>query len=290
MPIINLVHVTHNAKAQEICENAKEYKFKVRQKLGKVLGAYDGRPCGESFWANQDKTIFTQITDDEPVFPGFYSWWSIYPTETDESDSYTSVAKVKKAIDDDFLSGISSVINYLQAEPPESRYGNNGFVANFQSLLNVYARSRGADIGNVYIRNGGTLRYSFEICYVIIVCTNEDNKALKDFDPLTSSPEFKMNELIDSKGKIKNPAAIPTFCPKYVIENMSFGKCSYETTAFAFYFPSVDRTMSMRPGAECNRVPIEHIEVKCVKKQPKRKQPKGTEWLCPNKLQKDLRL
>lgn len=276
MPIINLVHVTHNAEAHEICMNAEEYKFEARKKLGKVLGAYDGRPCGESFRANQDKSKFTQITDDEPVFPDFYSWWSIYPTVDAVLDGCTSVAQVKVAVD--LLHKKRQemeVTDCLQPEP-DSHYGNNAFVCKFQSILNAYAKSRGTRIDKVYMRNGGTLRYTCKICYVIIVCIDEDEERLKHFNPLTPltmSEQFQTNGLVTVNGQIGNPAAISIFSPNYVIKKLQ-GLYSYETAAFAFYFPTEDGSLSMS-SRNCSKKPV--IHKKCTKTQP-------PQWKCPNDL------
>ena len=72
VPIFTLAHVTHNTEASEICRDFANRKF------GKILGAFDGRPCGESFRQSQAEPGYFQINADEAMLPGYYSWWGIF--------------------------------------------------------------------------------------------------------------------------------------------------------------------------------------------------------------------
>ena len=180
IPMNKLMHATHDAEAQQIKSVANIFNFRAAPKLGKVLGAYDGRPCGESFMSNPDHTSFAYISPNEPVFPGSYSWWSIY-SATDNS-----------------------------------RYGNNAFVCDFLHLLTSYATSRQVDLHKICIRKGGTLRYRQEICYVLIICHEADG----GFGALEfQSNKFQTNGLIDGCGRICNISATPTFYQQQYSDN-----------------------------------------------------------------------
>ena len=253
VPIFELSHVTHNVEAHAIRRERYRYVFNVNQKLGKDYG--------ESFQPWRDK--FVQILPHEAVFPGFYSWWGIHPSQSFRD----RIAGEVEVLDDD--GGLKVYVpNYLKAEP-ESFYGNNAFISKFQDLLMVYGHSRGSD--NLYIRKGGTLQYFREICYVLIICTGGDRKELEEFDPLTpKSPPFLANGLINERGKITDPTAIATFLPEYVVtwsvdkEEGEPGRYNYETVAFAFYFPNRDGSMQV---VNCKKVSVSHRKDFCVKKQ-----------------------
>ena len=211
--IKQLMHVTHDADAQKIASVDKMLKFRTAPKFGKVLGAYDGSPCGESFKSNPDHTLFDFITPNETVFPGLYSWWSIYPEK---------------------------------GETRNSRYGNNAFVCEFPHLLTAYAKSRQTDVHNVCLRKGGTLRYRQEICYVLIICKEGDgDRELSEFGPLEIlSNTFDTNGLTDENGRIDEISAIPTFHPELFMG-------SRETAAIAFYFPEIVLSVPVEKSSEC---------------------------------------
>ena len=174
--------------------------------------------------------------------------------------------------------------NYLKVNPG-SRYGNCAFVCKFEDLVNAYANARKVKVGNVCIRKGGTLRYDFEICYVLIVCSNsgEDKRELDDFEPLDREPyPFSANGFIGHNGKVVNPAAVPTFHARY---NISWSKhfseeepeyYSYENVAFAFYFPHKGSFMKVKEYTKCD---VDHRQEFCNKLQPTE-----DDWLCPNDM------
>ena len=308
VPIFRLAHVTHDSEASEIrCD----FEFKARKKYGKVLGAYDGRPCGESFRPSERRHHhgrYFQIKDHETVFPGYYSWWGIYPKYDDLTGDYIKPAEIRKDLDSlDHEKGLKAFVPSYIKSPPESIYGNHAFVSDFQHLLNSYAISRdklevkkvcirkGAtsrgklEVKNVCIRKGGTLRYFKEICYVLIVCIGgDDDEALSDFMPLEiDSDQFHTNGLIDDSGKIVKDTAIPTFHPKRVMpwiknkDKPEPERYSYETTAIAFYFP--DKCCNMKLSRnECTQEEVFHNKKFCSKKQPPQESDKGKNWKCPN--------
>ena len=270
VPIKNLFHVTHNGEADEICKEKLE--FKVCQKFGKVLGVYDGKKSpGESFRYNPGTGTFIKISDTETVFPGFYSWWGIYPKEVDVGEGFTFVDKIDEVISQ---LQMAKVVEYLKARP-DSRYGNRAFICKFQNILAAYAQSRGTEVCNVYMRKGGTLRYKYEICYVVIFCIDGDKEILSEF-PQVSKP-FDTNGLTDDKGKIINPSATPVFCPEYIMTDVAFKNYSYETTSFAFYYPD-ESSLQIDPQ-QCFEDTVDHKV--CIKTKPR---PGDCKFVCPNLL------
>ena len=268
VPIEYLTHVTHDKEASKICPDEDgPFEFKVRKKFGKTR-AYDGRSCGDSFRPSQVNVGYFQITDEYAVFPGYYSWWSVHLGLPDYIQGGLDRIKEEQLLK-------TFVPDYLNVNP-SSRYGNHSFVCNFEHLLTAYANARDIAIGNVCIRKGGTLRYKFEICYVLIICIDNDDDELADFDPLQlKSPEFQTNGLIRADGRLANPAAIGTFYPRCIISSTLSAKYSYENGAFAFYFPE-DRS-SMLVDC-CAKKRVNHKF--CIKTQP-------TElggWKCPNEI------
>lgn len=287
VPILTLAHVTHNAQAEGI---RKEYKFTTRQKVGKVLGEYDGRPCGESFrLCDSQGPWYDYIPPGNPVFPGFYSWWGIHSRQLDYSTVPDSELFTEAMVSPDEIERVITslhcqrirvyVPDYLKAQA-ESRYGNNAFCSKFPDLLRAYAKSRESEVNKICIRIGGTLRYPREICYVLIICidSTDDRKELSDFKLLQpDSKPYQTNGLIDHSGKVKDVSAIPTFHPEYIITWVNRNTYSYETTAFAFYYPTAG-SMTLC-SQKCFEVTIKH-EL-CIKTQPT---PEGGKWKCPNKL------
>ena len=263
-----LTHVTHNVEAGEICkeickeygEICKKYEFRAKPKFAKaanvgesyrLAGFYESGPTS-------GYPFYDQIPPGFTVFPGCYSWWGISPKMENnfEISNYPTYAYVP---------------DYLKSTL-ESRYGNNAFSSKFSDLLAAYARSRCTEVGNTYIRVGGTLRYRCEICYVLIVCTNSpmDVQTLSQFKPLpTESELYKTNGLINESGNVIDHSAILTFHPEYIYSwvNDSTKYYSYETTTFAFYFPE-ESSMQLDSENCSYNGEVVHEEKFCIKTQP----------------------
>ena len=279
VPIKHLTHVTHDKEASEIRQDGY-FEFKARKKFGKTRER-DGRSCGDSFRPSQVSVgYFFQITDEDAVFPGYHSWWSVYLEHT------TLPCGIQGVLDR--IEGFNTFVPDYLKYYPSSRYGNHSFVCNFEHLLTAYANARDIEIGNVCIRKGGTLRYKYEICYVLIICTdnNRDRRELADFNPLElKSSQFDTNGLITANGNIRDPAAIATFHPQCGIissakrigsdTNDKADKYSYENIAFSFYFPETSMVVE-----HCDNVTIEHNF--CIKTQPTTAE--GKDWQCPNTI------
>lgn len=235
VPIHKVSHVTHDREAEGIKHTGAYFTFKARQKCGKAY-IKDGRPLGESY-----KEVcpyqYEQIPETEPVLPGYYSWWGISLTGVSEAK------KIRQAIERELKRHRYelSLADYLK-DPPESRYGNNEFSTKLANILQSYWRSRQCRTREVYLKRGGTLRYRQEICYVIVICTKEDLDRLSDFPNL--KPEetevFNSNGLLSENGSIKDYRAVPIFETEYPIQSCNNQSCSWETMAFALYYPSDD--------------------------------------------------
>ena len=174
--------------------------------------------------------------------------------------------------------------DYLK-DPPESRYGNNEFSTKLANILQHYWRSRQCPMSEVYLKLGGTLRYREEICYVIMICTEEDLDSLSDFPNL--NPEetevFNSNGLLSKNGSIKNHCAVPIFKTEYPVQSCNNHSCSWEAMVFAFYYPSSDSVLRChKDNISCNR--IDHGY--CISTYPLMKYT-GTEWICPNDVSKE---
>ena len=271
VPIEYLSHITHDKEASEIRQDCQgqDGHFKAQKKFGKTR-EWDGRPCGDSFRPSQRSVGYFQITDKDAVFPGYHSWWSIQLVSTSLPPLRDDIQGVLQVIKEE-QSFTTFVPDYLSMNP-HSRYGNHVFFCTFEGLLRAYAKARDVEIGNVCIRMGGTLRYKFEICYVLIICTNKDGRELADFSPLEFiSRQFRTKGLITEDGNIENPAAIATFHPQCGIISSAkrtgsddkADKYSYENLAFSFYFPEPSMVVE-----NCNNDTIGHWPKSCIKKQP----------------------
>ena len=223
------------------------FQFRPGPKLGKKKRtSKEDLSCSESYRSNKEHTQFVYISSDEAIFPGFYSWWGIQPIQHIDPPHNVLFAE------------------YLK-KTPDSPYGNHAFLCNFEKVLSAYAESRKLDIGNICIRKGGTLRYIYEICYVLIVCSGADDDDLSEFEPIrTELEQFRMNGLIDNTGKIINVSAIPTFHPKYIVAQARDIKYSYEAATFAFYFPTQTEELCI-DKSQCTHEIVEHSRQNCLK-------------------------
>lgn len=290
IPVTKLSHVTHNKEAQDIKQTAT---FRFTQKMGKV---YDyGFPMGESFRddffqpggempENLRELNYKYIPWWESVMPqGFYSWWGLaadclvglqHPVLLDKRKYETCPP-------------------YLQ-DPPSSLYGNQEFSGDLHQVLLWYRNARSDYPNNpaeikpdVYLLLGGTLRYSYEICCVVIVCTEHDrnSEALKHYRPIPhfreipdghSDPVLLLGGLTDHNGRVKDFTAttIPQFYPRFIS-----GDASWASLAFAFYHSSSEKLPfdSHEFRIRCGH--ITHLEERCLKKKSA-----GNKGLCPNKL------
>ena len=291
-----LCHVTHNLQAGEIRPNwidRQHYTFKSKQELGKEY-IYDGRPLGETYLSivpfynlkefpefvgepiTPDQMKYQKIPGTDPVLPGYYSWWGINLEDQLPQEAIDAVRSLEQRG--------TYVAGYVK-HPPVSSNGNNAFCVSFYNLLKSYANSRQCSISKIHFKVGGTLRYRYEVCYVTIICTEDDLETFSNFndfkhEDILVNRVLELNGLVGQDGGVVNPRAVPTFSPEYVISYYSGTRKSinWEGIAFALYFPNSDLTL------RCPRAFVEERSIRhefCISKQPPTN-PQRMEWVCPN--------
>ena len=233
---------------------------------------------GEPITADEMK--YRKIPGTDPVLPGYYSWWGI--SLEDQLCTQQAIDAVREL--EKHGTYVAGYVKY----PPESTYGNNAFCVSFYDLLKSYANSRQCLLlSKIHLKVGGTLRYRHEICYVTIICTEDDLETFSKFNDFKPEDNLvnrvlKPNGLVDQDGGVVNPRAVPTFSPDYVINYYSGTRksISWEGIAFALYFPDSDLTLRC-PTAVVEERSISHKF--CTSKQPPMNPHRqGTKWVCPN--------
>ena len=165
-----------------------------------------------------------------------------------------------------------------------SIYGNRAFSCKFRDLIQSYAASRRSDVSKICIRKGGTLRYKKEICYVLIICIgcDKDREELSEYGVLQQQRQFQ--EKFSGLTNLLDDETTPTFNPEYIITSCAYislvDHYTYETAAFAFYFPDKDGVLAI-DRRFCSEAEIKHDKEWCIKTKPP---PQGGKWICPNDL------
>ena len=264
IPINMIRHVTHSEQAGDI-KRQTCYTFKPRAKYGK---AYDSEKEGS--YKKVSENTFQKLQQDERVIEGNLSWWGVdtysWYYSGDVHGRAFGLAAERLRKERVFVSPFIS-------NPRESPYGRHGFIVNLKNLLKYYKQSR-TGIVNIrdralFLRVGGTLRYRFEICYVVIVCTKHDHE-LECYPSLyTQSAIFDHKGLLFPSGRIKRKffesQETIDFKPQYVIKCVPQRQySSYEAPAFAFYYPETSTISSLKcpkevvtevqTGHRCNKL------------------------------------
>ena len=166
-----IAYVTHKSNMATIKEDDHSYHFEPKQKYGKCgYEVTDGSPLGESYRCVLDhktpttETQYTKVTDKELLLPdGYYVWW-----------------------------GSSNV--------KSSMYGTEKLATSFKSALSKFkwfhSNPDEQDLPDVHLRVGGTLHYKKEICYVIVIHTdNGASNEIEKLPPLRNNAHFNLNVL-----------------------------------------------------------------------------------------------
>lgn len=283
MKVRKLCHITHNQEASEI-KRRDECIFKVKSKYGKSgYGKYNGTPVGNSYEMYEPtkdlptiSTEYKHVDSTRKLLPGFYSWWSIDGTNNYKKEySFTP--------SDVFI------------DPPQSRYGNRKFSFDILPLLKAYQNSyprKAQDmiLPKIVFRCGGTLRYRHEICYVVIICTewstklNDEkypkmwNNIERAYHSYSNGEIYHINPI---KVAIKNGIRRTSRLPKSNSHKTKFDYYSWDTFAFAFYFPHKDCEL------KCPNRDIDNIHTVCHHLCNKSQPINGDSsyiYVCPNKL------
>ena len=98
----------------------------------------------------------------------------------------------------------------------------------------------------------------------------DDKDTLSGFTPPLTKRDtanlFQLNDFIKSKGSINSEAVkCLTFTPKHNITWANGKQYSYETTAFAFYFPDQQHCLQVERKS-CSKEIYEHDKRRCIKK------------------------
>ena len=256
IPILKVRHVTHSEQAGDI--RRANYSFKPKPKFGK-----------EETYKKIAENMFQKIEHDERVIEGDLSWWGVDTHSWYHSDDVRLHSK-------EFASAATALrskrifVSPFMSKLPASPYGRCGFIVGFKDLLRYYQESR-TDIANVrdrtlFLRIGGTLRYRYEICYVVIVCTKQD-KELEHYPSLyTRSDIFDHKGLLHQSGQIIEDKFFTSeetidFKIRYAIKCVPMKQYfSYETPAFTFYYPQTS-TVTTKSGLKCTPDKVEEIKI-----------------------------
>ena len=236
VPIHTLRHVTHTEQAQNIRPHSGQthYTFTSKAKCGKLYN--------EGSYSKLSENTFHKIEHYEWVLEGNLSWWGV------DAYSWYHSGDIHGKEFDLVASNLRSnhiYVSPFMATKRESRYGERGFLANFKELLKDYKESR-TDIEDsqdwaIFLRVGGTLRYCYEICYVVIVCTKHDKELEDCYPSLHDQPNviFDHNGVFLPSGEVDFESNHTLhFKPKYFIKSVHpQNSFSYEEPAFAFYYP-----------------------------------------------------
>ena len=275
-----LCHITHDEEYKEITKDTK-YVFKPRQKFGKVgyrnhfreqVGKSYVRCDVPSALPPNYQTDYRCVREDEEILPGYYIWWSI-------DHSCIPTMDLTKTIRSGYYSS-----EPFQT-PIKSHYGNHKITCNIRELLQCYQNAYGSPLPRIEFRCGGTLRYRNEICYVVIVCA-EENLSKEEFPVMW---EEVLKDGYGSDGKVES-VKLPQVIIRngilgyYVGDNFRDRKTtfySWDTYAFAFHFP--DETFTLEPKSdEIFHETVQHDGYKCPKRKPNPS--KKDKLTCPNDL------
>ena len=257
-----LCHVTHEQPAGKISRR-NSFKFIPTPKVGKAgYGIYDGSPVGESFITCEpndqppnDDTKYQRVSSTEDVFPGNYIWWSI----------------------DHCISGsVPWLYKPSETFSSSSWYGNVKFSGEIKEILGCYQKAYGTNpLPRIQFRCGGTLRYKYEICKVVIICT--------DAYPL---PEDEFPKMWEDHIKYTEDGRIKSVNLEVVIRNgiyevvLPSKKYSWDTYAFGLHFPNKTYSLKCPKSEKFKRSKIDHTFCITTKPDPNN----GNKFTCPNKL------
>ena len=185
-PITALVHSTHTEEKRSICQKQDGYaRFKANPKLPKSTASRKLQ------YSNDEWKEYPII---EELLPGKYVWFSMKPTLPEDPEFRKADYNVC------YVDGTSSY-----------QYGPWSFTFDYRKLITTYKehienhsdpKKRDA---TVVLRNGGTLVYQDEICYVVIVTHSKDGTIYdNEYYPITQQYQDALD------------VPITEFHPKYI--------------------------------------------------------------------------
>ena len=265
IPITHIRHCTHKPIADKIKGEDGGCIFKTKEKKPQGNGSsyiYD---------INEDNQQPPQKISGN-VIPGYLSWWGLSVKSWYEN--YDQGRRIMTAVEELDRKKVY-VPDYLQAEQC-SRYGDRSFTYDFNKLIQHYKASRDDcnddNEKKVLFKKAGTLRYRYEISYVILVCTAKDlqEPSIKDmpiakeldqenieFGTGSGLPQDRIDKGMENYFQ-PNGYVIRMDCfnSEYPIRAIYPGHhfYSWDELSFAFYFPNEDQKLS------CDQVEPEEIK------------------------------
>ena len=182
-PITRVVHMTHTPEKLEIFREIFR-EFCDNPDLGPPLRIAQFKPQpkfsrGNTFKYMQDSQSLVPLNFSSIVLPGKYVWFGMKPS---------------LPVDIDFEQLISDV----EWASKRSRYGPWVFDLLYHDLINIYEHyiTKYHASEQVCFRNGGTLRYRCEICYVVIIThTGDEYHSKFPMVPFRAKPIFFSGDL-----------------------------------------------------------------------------------------------
>ncbi len=243
-----LCHVTHMDRLERIRDQGGNFVLMPQQKMGKQKT----QRSGESYTleANDnlddipaenrnpdDDTPYRMIPTDEAVLPGYYIWWSIHKTDNPLTPREINVSD-------------------LFSNPRSSVYGDRMISTTSLHLLQSYQDGFIDDVGHypdLQFRNGGTLRYKHEICYVVIVCAkdrftgaDDDYPVMDAFNIVYAQQDNRVIETVERDWHVTIKNGI-TQVWQQRHPPIRYKDFSYDHYVFAFHFDEY-QTMTIQPN------------------------------------------
>ena len=180
-PITALVHNTHTEEKEGICEKRDgKARFKANEKLSRPTIKMNSRKNG---WRE------TPIEKDEPLIPGKYVWFSMKPTLPEDSEFNKENYNVPYVNGTTFYGPWSFTFDY------------SWLISSYREHIKKHSDPSKRD-ATVVLRNGGTLTYKKEICYVVIVTHSKDMLHLDHEYPI-------IDDVLTTPNIIFHPRCIP---------------------------------------------------------------------------------
>ena len=269
-----LCHDTHILPFRKIRQQNRDCVLKPKRKTGKkgywqrkqkgcityskLLGAsytpiLNRDPKNKPAAIAQD-TRYRIILTYEAVLPGYYIWWSIHKTDNPPPPPNTYVSS-------------------LFSNPSSSVYGSRRISITSRDWLYSYQGGFAYKDGHhscLQFRNGGTLRYKHEICYVVIVCAEGHFNGDDDYPVMDA---FNIN--YEANGRIRNVGEWRVHIKNRITwkKGVSY---SWDHFVFAFHYPTSKGRMHL-PSRLTVHEDINHES--CPKKDGNH----GYKRVCPDK-------